>query len=142
MKHKILKSTLALTVATLLIAGSAIAQQERNGRDGHGKHQGRHDAETRVAHMTRELDLTDEQSAQLLLVMQAADVEREALHQKIMEQMAPELCDLQLSTEADIASILTPDQLADLEARKEGRDEKPGKKHRGRFSELDCTAYE
>jgi len=142
MKFKKLKSTLVFVTATLLVAGSAAAQQEWGGKEDHGRHHGPHDAESRVAHMTQELDLTDEQSAELLQVMQVADAEREALHQAIMKQMEPEICGLQVSTEQEIRNILTEDQLAAMEA---SRRERAGKRDRrfGRgFGDLDCSAYE
>jgi len=142
MKYKTFKSTLVLVTAALLISGSAFAQHERGGKDDRLQHRGPHDAESRVAHMTHQLDLSDEQSAQLLLVMQEADVEREALHQQIIEQMEPELCGLQLSTEADIRNILTEDQLASMQEMKQERERRrDGRSGRG-MGNLDCSAYE
>jgi Spy/CpxP family protein refolding chaperone len=142
MKHIASKSTLVLVTATLLIAGSAFAQQERGGRDVRGGSHGPHDAETRVAHMSRQLDLSDEQSVQLLLVMQAAEEEREALHESIMEQIEPELCELQVSTEAEIRSILTEDQQAEMDAMKQERGENRGARPSRGMGNLDCSTYE
>lgn len=146
MKRKIFNSSLILVATTLLIAGNTFAQHERGGRDAHGGgyggSHGPHDAETRVAHMSRQLDLSDEQSVQLLLVMQAAEEEREALRERIIEQMEPELCALQLDTESEISNILTEDQQAEMEAMRQERDGKQrGRPARG-MGKLDCSAYQ
>jgi len=133
------KTLLLVSLATVLISGSTLAQYERGDR---GRHHGPPDAETRVAHMTKSLDLTDEQSAELLQLMQAVDLEREALHQKMMNQMEPEICDLQLRVEADTISILTDEQLAMYESRKDGRGSKRGEHERHGMRNLDCSAYD
>lgn len=134
-----LKTLLIVSLATVLISGNVLAQHERGDR---GKHHGPPDAETRVAHMTRSLDLTDEQSAEMLQLMQAVDQEREALHQKMMTQMEPEICDLQLRVEADTINLLTDEQLAKYESRKDGHDSKRSEYGGRGMRNLDCSAYE
>jgi len=84
------------------------------------RHHGPPGAETRVAHLTRALDLSDEQSARLLEVFQAVDEERQALRQQAMLQMKPQICELQLATKAEISQILDDEQMAKLEDIKAG----------------------
>ena len=142
MKTPSTRAVLAIATAFLLVAGSAMARQE-GGRHGYPDgHRGPPDAETRVARMTQALDLTDEQSARLLVVMQDLDSERRVLHDQVMEQMKPELCDLQSRTEIEIADILTPEQQVLAE---ELKAERPGKgSRRGRRGPegLDCSEFE
>lgn len=137
-----LMALLGVTAALLMVASTATAQQERGPRGDREGHRGPPDAETRVAKMTRMLDLSDEQSAQLLVIMQDVDQERQILHDKTMELMAPEICDLQLRTESEIAGILTEEQWALMEEKKAARAEKGKRRgHRG-MDDLDCSAYE
>ena len=142
MKTPSTRAVLAIATAFLLVAGSAMARQE-GGRHGYPDgHRGPPDAETRVARMTQALDLTDEQSARLLVVMQDLDSERRVLHDQVMEQMKPELCDLQSRPDSEIADILTPEHHVLAE---ELKAERPGKgSRRGRRGPegLDCSEFE
>jgi Spy/CpxP family protein refolding chaperone len=142
MKHQSSKLTWVLVAASLLVAGTATARQDRDSRDGPPSHHGGPDAETRVAHMTRQLDLSDEQSAELLLVMQATDAEREVLRQEFRKQAEPELCALQLSTEREISNILTEEQQATLEDMKQERGGRSGNRNSRGAGKMDCSAYE
>lgn len=142
MKTRSTLSLLAVTAASLLVATSATARQEGGHRGDREGHRGPPDAETRVAKMTKMLDLSDEQSAQLLVIMQEQDIERQALHNQMMDLMRPELCDQKLRSEAEVATILTDEQLVMLEEKKAAREEKGGKRgHRG-MGDLDCSTDE
>ena len=103
------------------------------------RHRGPPGAETRVAHLTRALDLSDEQSARLLEVFQAVDEERQALRQQVMLQMKPQICELQLATKAEISQILDDEQRAKREDIKAAK--KPGRERDGRrgFHDMDCS---
>jgi len=134
------RSLIALAAALLLVTASAVARQDGPPRGDRGGHRGPPDAEMLVARMTEMLDLTDEQSAQLLVVMQEVDQERDALQEQVMAQMKPEFCELQLRTDAEISTILTPEQLALYEEKKAARAEK-GRGRQG-LGKLDCSEYE
>lgn len=134
------RSLIALAAALLLVTASAVARQDGPGRGDRGGHRGPPDAEMLVARMTEMLDLSDEQSAQLLVVMQEVDQERDALHERVMEQMRPEFCELQLRTDSEISSILTPEQLAQFEEKKADRAEKGRGRHG--LGKLDCSEFE
>jgi Spy/CpxP family protein refolding chaperone len=136
------RSRIAFAAALLLVAASAVARQDGGPHGDRSGHRGPPDAEMRVAKMTQMLDLTDEQSARLLVVMQDVDLERDALHDRIMEQMKPELCDLQLRTESEINTILTPEQLALLQEQKESRPERARDRGRRGMDRLDCSEFE
>ena len=134
------RSLVALAAALLLVAATAAARQDGPPRGDRGGHRGPPDAEMLVARMTEALDLSDEQSAQLLVVMQEVDQERDALQEQVMAQMKPEFCELQLRTDAEISTILTPEQLALYEEKKAARAEK-GRGRQG-LGKLDCSEYE
>jgi Spy/CpxP family protein refolding chaperone len=130
-------------LATLMLAGlfsamAALAQAERADRYWHHGPPG---AEGQLAHLDRALNLTDEQSLQLLEVLQVAEAERTALHERVMESIRPEICALKQSTEAEILAILTPEQAAAFEQmhqERAGRDEgRRAGRHGGRA--LDCS---
>jgi hypothetical protein len=133
------KSLLIFSTVSMFLTGAAVAQHDGINR---GKHHGPRDAETRVAHMTRILDLSDEQSAELLEVLQAADVERDALHQKALQQMEPEICALQLGVETEMERILDDDQLSALETRKNQHEQRGDGKGWRNMHHRDCSAYE
>lgn len=132
----------AIPIAALLLAASAVAYGP-DGRNGpRGDFRGPPDAETQLARMTQMLDLTDEQSARLLVVLQEAEAEREILHEQVMEQMKPQFCELQLSTESQVAEILTEEQLAQLDELRDRRSERRHEGNRHARDRLDCSAYE
>lgn len=130
------KSTLlaGLMLAALLPAVTALAQSERSGGNWHHGPPG---AERQLAHLDRALDLTDEQSLQLLELLQVAEADRAALHDRIMESYRPELCALKQSTEADILAILTPEQAATFAQMHEERAGRRAGRHGG--AALDCS---
>jgi len=142
-----IKTLFIVAAATLFFAASAAAQNgQANGYDrangfDRSAHHGPADAETRVAHMTQLLDLSDDQSAELLEIMQAVDQERMALHEQAFKDLEPEICALQLNVAAEVKTILTEDQLALLEAKRNER-EKDRFARSWRGMQLDCSAYE
>ena len=131
MKYPI-TTLLATTLAfTLFAAGQLQA-----------RHHGPPDAEMRVAHMSIALELSDEQSAQLLELFQAVDEERRAMHEQTMELMKPQICELQLATRAELKVILDEEQLAQLEEMKASREsDNDRRKWRG-MHDLDCSAFD
>ena len=130
-------------LATVLLAGllsamAALAQAEHADRYWHHGPPG---AAGRLAHLDRALDLTDEQSLQLLEVLQVAEAERAALHERVMESLRPEICALKQSTEAEILAILTPEQAAAFEQMHQERAGRDEGRHAGRHGgrALDCS---
>lgn len=126
------KPTLA-TLALLLGLHSfdAVAQDRRG--DGPPRH-GPPGATEQLARLERALDLSDEQSLRLLEVLQAAEAEREALHERAFEQLKPEICALRASTEADIVAVLDAEQAERFQSLKAERQQKFGERggRRGR----------
>lgn len=131
-----------LALTTLMFAASAMAQPPRgNGPSGEWHH-GPPGAEQQLARLDQALDLSDEQSAELLAVLQAADAERQALHERVMAQFRPEICALMLETDADVIAVLTPEQAETfLQMKEERRQRKDGSWGR-RLADLDCYAVE
>ena len=135
MKHSYWYST---TLALILIAGAAHAGNGNPGRssDRHGP-----DMQKRMQQLSEDLELSDEQKAQLQTVMQAAAVEREAVREKFEEQIKPELCAIHLNTMAEVREILTAEQAQELEGRMDrwADAEGPGGRSRGKGRGLrDC----
>lgn len=129
-------------LATLMLAGlfsaaAALAQAERSDRYWHHGPPG---AESQLAHLDRALELTDEQSLQLLEVLQAAEAERAIVHARVMESLRPEICALKQGTEAEILAILTPEQAATFERMHQERAGRNEGRRAGRHGEpaLDC----
>jgi Spy/CpxP family protein refolding chaperone len=101
-----------LLIAGLLTTGSALAQSpNRDGpwHDG-GHYGGPPSAEQQLARLSEQLQLTDQQSLQLLEVLLGREEQHQALRARMLEEMQPELCALMQETETDILAILTPEQ--------------------------------
>ena len=81
-------------------------------------------AERLVERLGHELDLTPEQSGDLLVVLKAAEEERHALHQRAREAIAPEICALRAETEAQVRDILDDAQVDQFEQLKADRRER------------------
>ena len=109
----------ALILTAILISGSALAQ---TGRPEGQWHHGPPGAAQKLAHLERALGLSDEQSRQLLEILQGAEAEREALHAQMMEQYQPDICALRLDTEAQIRTVLTAEQITAFEQLQEERE--------------------
>ena len=123
----------ALTLAALFAAGTALAQADRLDRQWHHGPPG---PIQQLAHLEQALDLTDEQSLELLELLQAAEADREALHTRAMESFQPEACALRERTQAEIMAILTPEQAATLE---QLRQERAGRRESRRGApKLEC----
>lgn len=127
----------ALMLAGLLSAMAALAQAERSDRYWHHGPPG---AESQLAHLDRSLELTDEQSLQLLEVLQVAEAERAALHERVMDSLKPEICALKQNTEAEILAILTPEQAETFEQMHQERAGRHEGRQAGRHGRpaLDC----
>lgn len=129
---------MASTLLALLLA-AGLAQAES--RDKPYRDRGP-DMEKRIERLTEELDLSEQQSEQLLAVMQAAAVERKALRDKYEAQIKPELCTLHLATVEQVREILNAEQAAELESKLErwASDEAPGGRHHGKKGRMlkDC----
>ncbi len=136
MIHILNKPLIIFLAVALLPAASLQAQPDQGWR------QGPPDAEMRVARLTRALELSDEQSLELLKVFQAIDAERQALRQQATLQMTPQICELQLETVAEINRILDEDQMARLEDFR--AKQKPARAHGSqRRPQLeDCSNFE
>lgn len=145
MKPRLKKSTLTLITLSLialsvLLTGSAIAQNRDQDRD---FRKGPPSAETVLARLSESLDLNNEQSAAMLVVLQEQAAERFALHEQTMQLLGPEICAQQAATEEAMLAILTPDQAEEFLQMKEARKAKAAQRDRGRGrNHPDCSEYE
>ena len=101
-----------VATATLFAAGAVVADpygQNENGPGGF-RHGGPPSAERQLAWLHQELDLTEEQSLELLPLLQARQATQEELRARILEEMRPEMCALKQATDADVLGVLTPEQ--------------------------------
>ena len=99
--------------------------------------QGPPDAETRIARLTPALDLSDEQSVELLAFFQSMDLERRALREQMIQEMAPQICAHRADTEAELARILSREQLALMEELKANRQQRGQGKRQNRNTRMD-----
>jgi Spy/CpxP family protein refolding chaperone len=143
MKNHLFTYPAILSLSALMFAASAMAEPPRGNGPGGEWHHGPPGAEQQLSRLDQALDLSDEQSAELLAVLQAADAERQALHERVMAEFRPEICALMQDTDADILAVLTPEQAATWQQMKEERRQRQGGGWGGgrghRFGDLDCA---
>lgn len=137
MNRKTAIFSLALALAGILMTATAMAEHPRPGMDDH--HFGRHGAENHLARLAESLNLTDEQSAEVLTVLQAAEEERRALHKQVMDEIGPQLCAQRQATHDQILAILTPEQADQFEQMMDEHDSRSsGRGPRGGMMDYDC----
>jgi hypothetical protein len=128
------KITLCILLG-LLVSNAVLAQS--GSRQGKSDWQ-RPDISKRVAHMSVELELTEEQTAKLLEVMAMSEAERETLS----EQHLLDMCSLRDRSSAQIEDILTDEQsirFAELKTQMEmRRGERRGQQGRNHPQKPDC----
>jgi len=131
MKHSNSKRLVLALLIALLPASLLQAQSSQNW------HHGPPDAETRVARLTTALDLSDEQSAELLAFFQTMDQERLALREQMIQEMVPQICAHRADTEAELARILSQEQLALMEELKANRPQRGQGNRQNRNTRMD-----
>ncbi len=141
MKSRLVTSIAFFVLASLLLAGNALAERKQDKRDFFG---GPPSAEEKLVHMNEALDLSDEQAVDMLRVLQDKEEKREALRAQTEALMGPEICALMNETEEDILAILTPEQAEQFLQMREDRRARAEAKGRGgrRKGPIDCSLYE
>jgi hypothetical protein len=140
MKTYLKNFAVSLIALGIMASGTAVAQNEDGGRDWR---QGPPSVEDVLARLSEALDLSDQQSVDLLVVLQGHAAERADLHEQSMALIGPEICAQKASAEEDILAILTPDQVEQFLALKELRKAKATGRKRGKGPRgPDCSQYE
>lgn len=118
-----------LLATGLLLFGSALAGPPDHDPAWRGGPPG---PEQHLARLSGELGLNEEQSREMLRLLQDAHAEHDALRARMLEQFQPELCALRQNTQADILEILTPEQgelFLQLQDQKRSRDGNTRRRH-------------
>jgi hypothetical protein len=139
MNIRLSKSISIIAIVSLLAAGAALAQKQQGVRDWQ---KGPPSVEEKLARISAALDLSDEQSVEMLVVLQQQEEAGAALHEQTMALIGPEICAHKLETEEAILAILTPEQTETfLQIREERRAKAEEHDHgrRGRGGDLDCS---
>jgi len=129
-----------LAVTSLLAAGNVLAKHPKGDRDGH---KGPPSVEEQLARISDSLELSDEQSAEMLVILQEADKNRAALHEQTMEIMGAAICAQKAQTEEAILSVLDDGQaesFLEMKAEREARAQDRSHSRKGRGGP-DCDEY-
>lgn len=118
-----------IAISSLLAAGSALAKHPKGDRDGH---KGPPTAEEQLARISGRLELSDEQSAEMLVILQQAETTRRSLHEQSMEIMGAEICAQKAQTEEAILSVLDAEQTESFVQMKADREERRHSKNHSR----------
>lgn len=129
-----------LCVICLLASGSALAQNPDPDRDWKRPPPS---PEARLARLSERLDLSNEQSSALLVVLQQNAEDRAALHDETMAIMGPEICAQRAESEEDLLAILTEEQALLLQQMKEEQQGKAhGRGHSRGQTRPDCSGFD
>lgn len=109
MKIQLSRTSALLTMAALLMTASAFGGPP--GDDGQYR-MGPPGAEERLARLSQQLQLTPEQSLQMLEILQTSEDQHDAIRERVMNEIQPEVCALMDQTREQIRAILTPEQVA------------------------------
>lgn len=141
MNTRLKKTVLISAILCLLASGSVLAQKQQGERDWRSGPPG---AEQKLAHISEALGLSDQQSVQMLIVLQEQEESRAALHEQSMALLGPEICAQRLEAEEAILAILTPEQtelFLEMAERRRQKAENRGRGGRNRGG-LDCSEAE
>ena len=138
MNSRLSKTISILAIVSLLAAGSALAQNQRGGADWQ---KGPPSVEEKLARISAALNLTGDQSLEMLEILLAQADKRAAIHEQAMALIGPEICTQQAENEEAILTILDEEQAALFMQMIENRKESAGQNdRRGRIrNELDCS---
>jgi len=134
-------ATAGLVAALLTFSTTAVwAQPDDDHRHG-DRQRDRPSLEQRIEKLSERLDLTQEQSAQMLEIMQSAETERKALRDLHEEAARQDFCLLRNNLLSEAGEVLTADQSAEfaeiLDRLARHRSDRRGHGRRG-GPELDC----
>jgi len=140
MNTHLLRIPTLLTLAALLMTASAFARPP--GDEGHWR-MGPPGAEQRLARLSQELQLTPDQSLQMLEILQASEDEQDAIRERVMNRIGPEICASMDQTREQIRAILTSEQVAEFDQlTAERRTRQLQRQNRyGRRPAPDCEGY-
>lgn len=117
MNRKLLTLTIAGAIA---LGGGAALQAKGPGEEGgwKGKHGRGHRMEFKMEHLTKDLDLTPEQKAQIDPIMEQVKPQIKAIHEEAMKKSQAVMAE----SMAKIRPLLTPAQQAKFDKMKEARE--------------------
>lgn len=112
MNTRFKKTLIILTLSGLLVSAGAFAQKGPGpgGYDGDWLRGHKPTVEERLARISEALDLTPEQSVQMLQVLQEQEQQRLALHEETMALMGEKICAQRETHELAVLDILTAEQ--------------------------------
>ena len=135
MKNALMKSIATVAIAAVLFSTALQAQQaDRPDRE---RRSGPPSAEQQLARLSEFLDLRDDQAMRLLLVLQNAHDDHEALHKRMMQDYGADICAQRERVQEQILAVLDAEQAALFERHRGGLQERAS----GSRQRLDCAAY-
>jgi len=138
MNTRLSKMVSILAIASLLTAGSVFAQNRQSDNDWQ---KGPPTAEEKLARISAALNLSGDQSQEMLRVLQEQGEKGVALHEQTMMLMGPEICAQRAENEEAILAILDADQTElFLQMKEQRRADAANTRNRNakRMGELDC----
>ena len=108
MNTRLSKMVSIFAIVSLLTAGSVLAQNQKGDRE--DWQNGPPTAEEKLARISTALNLSGDQSREMLRLLQDQEDKRAALHEQTMLLMGPEICAQRAANEEAMLAILDAEQ--------------------------------
>ena len=108
MNTRLSKLVSIIAMVSLLTAGSVLAQNQKGGRE--DWQNGTPTAEEKLAQISAALNLSGDQSREMLRLLQDQEEKRAALHEQTMMLLGPEICAQRVENEEAMLAILNAEQ--------------------------------
>ena len=138
MNSRLSKVVSILAVVSLLSAGSVLAQSRQRDNDWQ---KGPPSVEEKLARISAALNLNDQQSIDMHVLLLEQDKNRAEIHQQAMAMLGPEICAQKAENEKAILTILDQEQtklFLEIKEQREANAASPRKHHANRIGELNC----
>lgn len=139
MNTRLSKTVSIFAIVSLLTAGSVLAQNQKGDRE--DWQNGPPTAEEKLARISAALNLSGNQSQEMLRLLQDQEENRVALHEQTMMLMGPEICAQRAENEEAMLAIMDAEQtelFLQIKEQRQANATNSRSRHAKRMGELDC----
>ena len=139
MNTRLSKMVSIFAIVSLLTAGSVLAQNQKGDRE--DWQNGPPTAEEKLAQISAALNLSGDQSQEMLRLLQDQEEKRAVLHEQTMMLLGPEICAQRAENEEAMLAILDAEQtelFLQIKEQRQANAAHSRSRHARRMGELNC----